>query len=268
MKLPNWVSVLLIASGLYLLGVAALYLTENSNLFPTVVLLGSFMVPVAYVSFFYEKRLFSRIDVSTVALAFLYGGVLGVSAASLLEPLFIKRLDFATAFVVGLIEEAAKIIGVLLIARNIKKKTEIDGIIVGAAAGMGFAALESMGYAFSEFMRSNGNVTLTLGITLLRGLLSPIGHGTWTAILTGVLFRESKDGRLNFNAKVVSTYLAVAALHGAWDGIPTVISEFVLPGADFFFGELIVASVGFYLLYQLWKEGANKLTTFIPPGAP
>ncbi len=42
--------------------------------------------------------------------------MLGVFAASLLEPLFIGSLDFTTAFVVGLIEEFAKILGILVIA--------------------------------------------------------------------------------------------------------------------------------------------------------
>ena len=55
----------------------------------------------------------------------------GVFAAALLEPIFIARLDFFTIFVVGLIEEFAKILGVLMIARHRRHDAELDGLILG-----------------------------------------------------------------------------------------------------------------------------------------
>jgi RsiW-degrading membrane proteinase PrsW (M82 family) len=101
--------------------------------------------------------------------------------------------------VVGLIEEFAKILGVLVIARHRRHDAELDGLILGAAAGMGFASMESSGYAFVAFLRSGGNLSLMVAVTLLRGILSPVGHGTWTAILASVLFRESAAGRFRIN---------------------------------------------------------------------
>lgn len=87
-------------------------------------------------------------------------------------------------------------------ARRRRHDSELDGLILGAAARMGFAALESNGYAFSAFLRSGGSLSLTVAVTLLRGLLSPVGHGTRTAILASVLFRESAAGRFHINRKV------------------------------------------------------------------
>ena len=55
-----------------------------------------------------------------------------------------------------------------------------DGIILGGAAGMGFAALESSGYVFTAFVDSGGSLSTLVLVTLLRGLLSPVGHGTPT----------------------------------------------------------------------------------------
>ena len=89
----SWWRVLLIGLLLYIIGIVILVLTGNPNLFPTVVLLGNFLVPVAYVVFFYERRYLSELTLPTTALTFFYGGVLGVFAASLLEPIFIRRLD-------------------------------------------------------------------------------------------------------------------------------------------------------------------------------
>ena len=68
-----------------------------------------------------------------------------------------------------------------------------------------------------------------VGVTLLRGVLSPVGHGTWTAILASVLFRESAAGRFRINGKVMGSYLTVAILHGLWDGLPGVVSAILSP---------------------------------------
>lgn len=250
----SWWRVLLIGFFLYVLGLVVLGVTLNPNLFPTVALLGNFLVPVTYVAFFYEHRHLSRLTMPTTALSFFYGGVLGVFAAALLEPIFIARLTAATAFEVGLIEESAKILGVLVIARHRRHDAELDGLILGAAAGMGFAALESNGYAFTAFLRSGGSLSVTVLVTLLRGLLAPIGHGTWTAILASVLFRESAAGRFHLNRKVVAVYLTVAILHGLWDGLPSALIALVASGSDVMIGQTIVGATSLVILGRRWRE--------------
>jgi RsiW-degrading membrane proteinase PrsW (M82 family) len=227
-------------------------------------MLGSFMVPAAYIAFFYERKHLSDLTMPTTALSFFYGGVLGVFAAALLEPLFIRRLDLFTAFEIGLIEEFVKILGVLVIARQLRHDSEINGLILGAAAGMGFAALESTGYAFSAFLRSGGSLSASVIVTLGRGLLSPLGHGTWTAILAGVLFRESAPDHFRLNRKVIRAYLTVAALHGLWDGLPGLIIVFLLPGPDIFIAQAIVGAIGLFILWRRWREATR---TAIGPAA-
>ncbi len=250
----SWWRVLLWGVLFYVVGLGVLVLTGNPNLFPTVVLLGNFLMPVTYVTFFYDHRHLSRLSMPTTALSFFYGGVLGVFAAALLEPFFIRRLDAGTAIVVGLIEEFAKILGVLVIARHRRHDAELDGLILGAAAGMGFAALESNGYAFTAFLRSGGSLSITVLVTLLRGLLAPIGHGTWTAILAGVLFRESAAGRFHLNRKVVAAYLTVALLHGLWDGLPSALIALVAAGSDVMIAQTLIGVIGLLILWRRWRE--------------
>jgi RsiW-degrading membrane proteinase PrsW (M82 family) len=250
-----WWRALLIGAVLYILGLGTLFLTNNPNLFPTVVMIGSFLVPVAYVAFFYERRHLSKLTMPTTAMSLIYGGLLGVIAASILEPIFVQKLDTATAFIIGLIEEFAKILGVLVVARRWRHDSEIDGIILGAAAGMGFAALESSGYAFTAFMQSNGNLSATVGVTLLRGLLSPLGHGTWTAILAAVLFRESRGGHFRINLKVVGAYFTAVILHGLWDAVPAALSAYTVAGIDVFVGQVLVGLPGLLILWRRWHEG-------------
>jgi RsiW-degrading membrane proteinase PrsW (M82 family) len=249
-----WLKVLLIGLLLYSVGIVILGLSGNPNLFPTVVMLGSFMVPAAYVAFFYERRYLSDLTMPTTALGFFYGGVLGVFAASLLEPIFIHRFDLVTIFQIGLIEEFVKILGILVIARRVRRDSELNGLILGAAAGMGFAALESTGYAFSAFLGSGGSLSATVFVTLIRGLLSPVGHGTWTAILAAVLFRESGPRHFRFNLKVLGTFLIVAILHGLWDGLPGLITTFVSSGPDVIIGQFTVAAMGLFILWRLWHQ--------------
>ena len=250
----SWWRILLTGLLFYFIGLVIMVLTGNPNLFPTVVMLGSFMVPATYVAFFYDRRHLSKLSLPTTALSFFYGGVLGVFAASLLEPLFISNLDFGSAFVVGLIEEFAKILGILVIARRWRHDSMMDGVILGAAAGMGFAALESTGYAFTAFLASGGSLSVTVGVTLLRGLLAPLGHGIWTAILAAVLFRESKGGHFRIDRQVIGAYLTVVILHGLWDGLPILIGNLVSSGVDVFIGQSLVAIIGLFILWRRWRE--------------
>ncbi len=190
---------------------------------------------------------------------------MGVFSASILEPLFVHNLDFLTAFQIGFIEELVKILGVLVIARRRGHDSELDGMILGAAAGMSFAALESMGYAFTALLTSGGSLSATVAVTLLRGLLSPLGHGTWTAILVGVLFRESREGHFQIDRQVIGTYLAVVLLHGLWDGLPGLVDAFTGSGLDVLISQSLIGLTGLLLLWRRWREAVRLQLAQITP---
>jgi RsiW-degrading membrane proteinase PrsW (M82 family) len=119
---------------------------------------------------------------------------------------------------VGLIEEAAKLVALWLVARRLTSYSIRDGIVLGVAVGFGFAALESSGYALVALFGPHGLELHNMIATVLeRGLLAPVGHGLWTGILGGVLFMSARQGRLRLAPIVVATYLFVALLHGLYD---------------------------------------------------
>jgi protease PrsW len=62
-------------------------LTGNLNLYPTVILIGNFLVPVVFVAFLYDHQHISSLSLDTVATSFCIGGILGVLGASILESL-------------------------------------------------------------------------------------------------------------------------------------------------------------------------------------
>jgi protease PrsW len=253
----------LLAGGLVLfgLGVLLLFGTGNPTLFPTVMLIGNFTVPVAYVSFFYERRHLSRLTMSSTASAFVFGGALGVFAAAALEPLVIRGNGAFEYLLIALIEEFVKVIGVLLIVRRWRHDTELDGLILGAAAGMGFAALESSGYAFGALIQSGGSLSATLVVTLIRGVTASLGHGTWTAILTAVIFRESRAGHLRLTGKVLAGYAVVVALHWLWDLMPSLLSNTVTALPGLLAPELVIGGIGLAILWWRWREGVRLQAT-------
>ncbi len=257
-RFTTW-RVLVFGAGLYLVGLAVLVFTGNPNVFPTVVMIGSFLVPVAYVAFFHRRGHFSSLNAPRTALSFLYGGILGTLAAAIIEPLVVQRFSLGNAFLIGVIEEAAKILGVMILARRREHHLEIDGFILGAAAGMGFAAFESTGYAFTAFISSQGSLSATVGVTLLRGVLAPLGHGTWTAILASVLFRESRDRALSINLRVLGTFLLVVVLHALWDSLPPLVTALFGPGIDVFIAQAIVGIAGIAVLWLRWRESQRQL---------
>jgi RsiW-degrading membrane proteinase PrsW (M82 family) len=207
---------------LWLGTVVVTLLTGNPNLIPTLVLLGSFLVPVTFVAWAFERRETGEITAALVLSTFVTGGVLGVLAASVLEAYLLNPSPWLF-FGVGLIEEAAKLAALMMLTRHLHTKSMRDGMILGAAVGFGFAAFESAGYAFTALFTVDGlSLTQLVQTELLRGLLAPVGHGLWTAILGGVLFAGSGRRHFGVTGRLVLAYLGVSVLHGLWDSMHSI----------------------------------------------
>jgi protease PrsW len=215
---PSWVRILLGGLTLWSAAVLVTFATSNANLVPTIILLGSFLVPVAFVTYAFGHA-DEVVTPQRVFTAFVYGGVLGVLGASILEAAFLRKPSGPAYLWVGLIEEAVKLAALWLLARRLGRYTMRDGIVLGAAVGFGFAAFESAGYAFNALFTQSGLSLLNLVETeVLRGILAPVGHGLWTAILGGTLFAAAAHrGRPRLGRAVLGWYALVALLHALWD---------------------------------------------------
>lgn len=212
----QWRTWFLSGLALWIASVLVTYWTDNSNLVPTVVLLGSFLVPGSFVVWAHE-RYGTDLGLDRIISCFAVGGVIGVLAASLLEYYLLSSSVWVYVGV-GLIEEAVKAWALILLTRRIPGSGLRHGLVLGATVGFGFAAFESAGYAFNAIFTVHGMSLRDLVSTeILRGVLAPVGHGLWTAILGGVLFRERRNDRFVLNGPVVITYLGVSALHALWD---------------------------------------------------
>ena len=171
----TWLHMFLGGLGLWVATVVVTFATGSANLVPTIILLGSFLVPVAFVSYAFAHA-DEVVTAQRIFTAFVYGGVLGVLGASVLEAAFLRRPSGPAFLGVGLIEEAVKLAALWLLARRLPRYTMRDGIVLGAAVGFGFAAFESAGYAFNALFTSNGLSLLNLVETeVLRGILTRSG---------------------------------------------------------------------------------------------
>jgi protease PrsW len=213
-----WWKALLGGIALWIVTIVVTILTQNVNLIPTLILLGSFLVPFSVVLFVAE-RINGSFSVTQLMVAFFVGGVLGVLGASLLEANL--RQTVWTLLVVGFVEELVKGVLLVLVGRSLVPKTARQGALLGAVVGAGFAAFESAGYAFTAALSPGGlDLVSLLRTEVLRALLTPLGHVLWTAVLGAAIFAASRDGRrYRYTWGVVAAYVGVSVLHGLWDSM-------------------------------------------------
>ena len=74
----SWLLVLVAGFGLWVASTLALIATEDDVLLPTVVLLGSFLVPVAVIFWFIDHDRSTALSPRRLLLAFFVAGVLGL----------------------------------------------------------------------------------------------------------------------------------------------------------------------------------------------
>jgi RsiW-degrading membrane proteinase PrsW (M82 family) len=219
-RLPNWARMFLSGLVLWVATVAVTFATSNINLIPTVILLGSFLIPVTFVVYAFG-RTDGVVTAQRIFNAFAYGGVLGVLGASILEATLLRQPSGPGYVGVGLIEEAVKLAALWALAWRLPRYTMRDGMVLGAAVGFGFAAFESAGYALNALFTSSGLSLMNVVETeALRGVLTPVGHGLWTAILGGALFAtaaRARHSRPRVRASLLAWYVVVALLHALWD---------------------------------------------------
>ncbi len=221
---PAWRRWFVAGLVLWVLTVAVTYWTQISTLLPTVILLGSFLVPTTFVLWAFETKARPGLPPLAVLKAFVVGGVLGVLGAALLESALLtgERL-VGVWFAIGFLEEAAKLAALWWVARDLVVRTRRDGMVLGAAVGFGFAAFETAGYALNAVVTTDGyDLRALIETEVLRAVLAPVGHGLWTAVLGGALFASAAGtGRFRITKELSLTYVAMSLLHGLWNASGT-----------------------------------------------
>lgn len=264
-----WVFSRILVGGLVAMGALfwALSTFANLKLIPGFFFVGCVTVPLATLVLIIELCTASRLNGYHVAKSVIIGGVLSIFFTLLINDLPIISNFTFTPMMAGPVEETAKLMAVVFIARNWTRARLVqDGVVLGAAVGTGFAMIETAGYIFESFVVfHNDGVYLdwhgAVGTLAIRGILSPFAHVLWTAVVAGALWYGSKssDAKLSgfFSHAFLRIFIFIVVLHAFWN------SPFILPFADTFsavYGKyLLVGISGWYILLQL--RSSDEIST-------
>lgn len=193
-------------------------------LLPGILLIGSFAFPLATAVFFYECNTPRNVSLFAFAKLFVWGGILGIMLSLPLFNLTESVGEMIGPPIAGLIEEPGKLAAVVLLASATRYRWTLNGMCLGAAAGAGFAAFESAGYAMYALLSQGSiddGIDGMLGSITTRGLLAPLAHVVWTAITAGALWRvmRGQPFRWSFLAdrRCYAPLIAAMILHALWN---------------------------------------------------
>ncbi|MFF4617782.1 PrsW family intramembrane metalloprotease [Nonomuraea jabiensis] len=231
---------LVVSSALALIVLTFMLLSGGPMGFALSALLGVAPLPVLLAAVLSLDRLEPEPKLN-LAFAFAWGAgvaiVLGLALSFVGEALFTRAGfgeavvdDVGTVLLAPVIEEALKGSALLLLLR---RRQEIDGltdgIVYASMAGLGFAAVENVGYYLLAYNEDGAGGALQLFV--IRGLIDPLGHPIYTSMIgLGVAYALTRRTAARF-AAIPLGYLGAVFLHGLWNGSATTGSLAWVAGA-------------------------------------
>lgn len=192
---------------------------------PDLVFIGSMLMPFTLLVLFWETNIPRNISIFELVKMFFVGGVLSlVFTLTLFSILDSDATGVGEAILIGIVEEVGKLIAVAIFIHSCRSKYILNGILIGAAIGAGFAAFESAGYA----MVYGGDLNGILEIILLRGVLAAGGHIVWAAMSGAAIMMAKGEGPFTSaifgKSKFWKLFIVPVVLHSVWD-IPQIAAS-------------------------------------------
>lgn len=215
----RWLAVLLTGLALFGAVLAVLIDTGDPVYVPCLLLLGAGVVPITLATLVTEIEPSHSLSLGRLLVGAVLGGVIGAVLAGQLEFETAHTLGSLPPTVIGLIEESAKlVIPLLLFGWRQPRPRAVDGLVLGVAVGSGFAALETMGYAFVTLLGVRGHLEPVAQLLMLRAVGSLGGHAAWTGLGCAALFAvRSARNRTLGRARFLCVFVGMVALHADWD---------------------------------------------------
>lgn len=226
----------------YLVLAYACIMFKNDALLVLAIVIGSFVGPIAFVNYVHVKNILGN-QPYLIMLLFSLTALIGIPLAYQLEGLdfFTTTNIYTSGLITALIEEPSKLLLVIWLIRRKRTRFLMDSVVYGAAAGMGFAAFECIIYGLNNMH----NPEQALSVILFRALLTPFGHGTWTAIATAGIWQLYLNKRFLLCSVLIIT---ATQLHFAWN-LQLFSNQFHL------FQMLAVGLLSLYLLRLIIRIG-------------
>ena len=234
----------------------------NINAIPGLIFLGALMVPFSVLIFIFETNAPRNISIFETVKMFFYGGAASLVLTLILYEIFpVGELDYIGAALVGFIEEAGKILAVAIFVRQLNPKYILNGLLIGAAIGSGFAVFETAGYIFSfglyPYLFSGGSIDVFVEVLISRSWTSIGAHVAWTAITGAGLIMAKGDDPLasgHFsNPKFLTFFIIAIVLHAVWD------CPFYLEIAEINIKLLVLIAVAWIIILVLLNAGLKQI---------
>ena len=240
---------------------------ENINALPGMIFMGAITVPFSLIVFFAEVNAPRNISFFEILKIFFVGGAASLAVTLLLFEIAPEAQGNGFAIIIGIVEEMGKwIIVAYYLWRMPKAKYVLNGMLIGAAVGAGFAVFETAGYILrSGLALGTDEMMHTL---FLRAYLAPGGHVIWAAIEGGALMLAKGDqpfqtSQLKDKRFISFTALCVA-LHAIWDMDIGLFEDISLPVV-----QLCLTVIGWVIALVLinvgLKEVSNRKTPAVVP---
>ena len=250
----------------FLLTTALLFVANvltNPGQFSNVLVIGAFAVPFTVLVFFFEFNVFRNISFYTIIKALFIGGALSLIATAILPSFWFQGItSVSDAFVAGVGEEVAKLLVVYwILKRNRAYPYILNGLLIGAAVGAGFAIFETAGYGMAYFLGGD-NTWIgkeSMFVLALRNCLAPGGHVVWAAISGAGLLLAARHEPLSAvmlrRRPLWAAFLVSVVLHVLWD-LPFFDSEWWRVG-----WMLVLIIVAWCVVAWLLRRGLEEVDT-------
>ena len=227
----------------------------NPTLVPAIIFSGSFAIPLSTLVLFFELNIRRNVPFWAVIRVLLAGSVLAFFFTQILfsnTKFFLSPLGASSA---AFLEEPAKLIALIILTRGKRKYSYIlNGLLLGAAVGCGFAAFESSGYALKALAISG--VESMISVIQLRGLLSPFMHIVWTAVAGAALWRVQRGGKFHLGLLKKKEFYApfgiITLCHLIWN-------SGLLRHLPFYGGYILTGVIAWILALSLVNLGIKQI---------
>jgi RsiW-degrading membrane proteinase PrsW (M82 family) len=225
----------------------------NTYLLPGLMMVGSFAVPLSILIFFFEMNVVRNISLYQLIRLVVIGGLLSI-VISLFGFRWTGLANWLGAMSAGIVEETGKLLTLIVMARNPRYRWTLNGLLLGAAVGTGFAVFETAGYAFDKGLLAHGTAGM-MQVIFTRGVLSVFGgHALFTA-LNGAALWKVRGGRpvtreMLLDPRFLRVFALSVALHMLWN------SPLALP----FYGKfLLIGFVAWVALLSFIQDGLRQI---------
>jgi RsiW-degrading membrane proteinase PrsW (M82 family) len=230
---------------------------ENPKLLPGLIIVGAFFVPVSCGVLFFEYNVLRNISLYQALKYTVAGGILSLIAALFLFQFSGLNETFLGATSAGIVEETAKLLTAIVLARGLTgNRWILNGMFIGAAVGVGFAGFETAGYIFEALVDDYSSMHGTL---IMRALFAPFGHVVWTAATAGALWRVKQERPFSvgmlFDGKFLRVFAFVVLLHMFWNSGML----WTMRGYSLIYGWMVSLLGSWYLALLLLQQGLNQV---------